>query len=81
MDSVDRRLSRCFAAVFPDIAEVDVVDASIDTREDWDSLQSITLTTVVEEEFGLQIDPLDLPDLGSYRAISEYLRAALSEAQ
>jgi acyl carrier protein len=35
---------------------------------------------VVEEEFGLQIDPLDLPDLGSFRAISDYLHAVLSDA-
>lgn len=80
VDHVDSRLARCFAAVFSDIAEADVADASVETRKDWDSLKSVILTTVVEEEFDVRIDPLDLPDLGSFRALSDYLRASLSDA-
>jgi acyl carrier protein len=74
VSDVDVRLRRCFAAAFPELPESEVDNASTDTVAEWDSLASVTLVALVEEEFGVEIADLDLPDLRSYGAIRDYLR-------
>ena len=39
----------------------------------WDSLVGVSLVTVIDEEFGVQIDLPDLMELGSFDAIHQYL--------
>lgn len=34
----------------------------------WDSLSSVTLAAVIEEEFGVSIDPENLAELNSFEA-------------
>jgi len=40
----------------------------------WDSLASVTLLAVLEEEFQIQIDPEDLEHLVSFELILDYLQ-------
>ena len=68
------RLVRCFSAVFPEIDEHAIPTASVDSAPEWDSLASLTLVAVVEEEFGITIDDLDLVELHSFDAFDEYVR-------
>lgn len=82
MNESDTLLIRCFQSVFPELPRDAVVSASTDTVDDWDSLQSVTLMAVLEEEFELQIPPEDLSELSSFSAAREYLhrrRAAVDE--
>lgn len=74
--SVDDRLVRLFEATFPELPSAVIPSATVDSVEEWDSLQSVVLMTLVEEEFGIAISPLDLPELGSYQSFREYLVAA-----
>jgi acyl carrier protein len=67
-------LQRCFAAVFPELPPDEISSASVDTVPEWDSLASLTLVAVLEEEFGVEISELDLPDLTSFAAVREYLQ-------
>ena len=67
-------LTRCFAAVFPGLDEDQIVTASVDTVPEWNSLASVTLIAVLEEQFGLDIPELDIPELGSFAAVRDYLR-------
>jgi acyl carrier protein len=67
-------LRRCFAAVFPDLPDGEIEQASVDTVAEWDSLASVTLLALLEEEFGIQVSELDLPDLRSFTAVRDYLR-------
>jgi acyl carrier protein len=67
------RLVRCFAAVFPNVRAEQIPDASVDNVHEWDSLASVTLVALLEEEFGAQIDLLDLPELTSFKAVQNYL--------
>ncbi len=68
------RLIRCFASVLPTIAPEEIPGTSVDSVGIWDSLVTVTLAAVIEEEFNVQIDESDLPDLNSFVAFQNYLR-------
>ena len=63
-----QRLLSCFQAVFPDTPEAALLNATIDTLPTWDSVGQVTLITVVEEEFGMTIDPELYEKLTSFGA-------------
>jgi acyl carrier protein len=68
-------LVECFAAVFPDVPRDQLENATVENTEEWDSIASVTLLAVLEEEFGVQIDDLDLPELTSFEKVHDYLAA------
>lgn len=41
----------------------------------WDSIATVTLINVVEEEFGIQIDADSIDDFASFSRFARYLRA------
>jgi acyl carrier protein len=67
------RLVRCFASVFAVLSPDQIRTATVDTIPEWDSLASVTLVAVLEQEFGIQIDISDLPQLSSFGSIQKYL--------
>jgi len=75
MDNVEARLLRCFSVIFPDLSEEQLRKASIETVEDWDSVASVTLVNVAEEEFAIQVPPEDVEELVSYRHFLNYLKS------
>ncbi len=72
--TLEDRLIRCFSAVFPALSKEEIPSASRDSVSAWDSLAAITLITVLQEEFGLEIDLAQLDRLTSFSAVLEYLR-------
>jgi len=68
------RLVRCFSSVFPKLTRDQIRTANIDSLLEWDSLAFTTLIAVIEEEFGIQIDTSDAPDLSSFESVEQYLR-------
>lgn len=74
MDEMETRLVRCFSSVFPDLAPEQIRTASMETVPVWDSLAAVTLVAVLQEEFGLQINLIDLPELVSFVAVQNYVR-------
>jgi acyl carrier protein len=46
----------------------------MDSVPAWDSLAAVTLVAVLQEEFGLQINLMDLPELVSFVAVQNYVR-------
>jgi acyl carrier protein len=74
MSDVRARLVKCFAAVFAELSEDEVALASPVTVGSWDSVASITLLSVIEEEFAIQIDPDDLEHLVSFELVLDYLQ-------
>jgi acyl carrier protein len=68
-------LERCFASVFPDLSAPEIASASVETVAEWDSLAAVTLMAVVEQQFCVRINELDLPELGSFEAFRNYLDA------
>jgi acyl carrier protein len=67
------RLIRCFTAVFPNVPTEQITKASIDNVPEWDSLASVTLMALLEQEFEVKVDFLDLPELTSFETVQNYL--------
>lgn len=77
-DEIKPRLVKCFAAVFPGLPETAIPAAAQDTVKEWDSVAAITLVTVIQEEFAMEIDLDELETMTSFARIHEYLHRRLS---
>lgn len=75
MDQTESRLQTCFTKVFPELTRDEITHASVDSVAKWDSMASITLLSLVGEEFGTDLDMDDFEQFTSYEGILEYLRA------
>jgi len=75
MSDLEPRLVRCFAAVFPGLDRAAITAAKRGNVRGWDSLASITLVRVIEEEFGVSIKLLDLDGLNGFQEFLKYLAA------
>lgn len=78
--TVKARLRDCFAAVFPSAAPGDLEQASVETFPDWDSLATVRLVAVVEEEFEVVFELEDLEHLNSFERVYQRLEARLAGA-
>jgi acyl carrier protein len=74
MDDLQARLTKCFLAVFPELTEGQVTSASPSTVTGWDSVATLNLLTVIEEEFNMEIDFVDVMEDLSYSQIAAYLQ-------
>jgi len=74
MSEIQDRLIRCFSSVFPALTPEEIRAASAQSLAVWNSLAAVTLMAVVEQEFNVHIDLLDLPELDSFEAFQTYLR-------
>jgi len=72
MLELEARLVRCYQAVFPMLDEAAVRTATPDHVPTWDSLATVTLLRLVEEEFEEPIDLLDLNEPG-FESLLSYL--------
>jgi acyl carrier protein len=77
MAEIEERLRRCFSAVFPALPAEQIANASPATIAAWDSVASVTLFAVVEEEFALEIDVQEMNDLLSFPSLLQYLEKHL----
>jgi len=69
------RLIRCFSVVFPNLEEQEIPISSVASVGDWDSLASINIYNLVEEEFGIEISMEDLENLLSFELILEFIES------
>ena len=56
-DPIERRLRDCFHAVFPSLREEEIDSASPESVQDWDSIATVRLASVIEEEFSVVLEP------------------------
>ncbi|MDQ3753870.1 MAG: acyl carrier protein [Acidobacteriota bacterium] len=73
-DDTRSRLLKCFAVVFPELSEAEIPHASATAVADWDSVASVTLMSVIEEEFGIELDADSLEHLVSFEQMLDYLQ-------
>jgi len=78
MDEVTTRLSNCFHVVFPELPNTNILAASQDSIAAWDSVAAITLVSVIEEEFGIEMDLDALAEFDSFVSIRGYVNKKLS---
>ena len=69
MSDIRNRLEQCFRLTFPKLSEEDIARASIESVDDWDSLATLNLTALIQEEFGFQISPAELDQMVSFESI------------
>lgn len=74
MPELQTRLVGCFATVFPTLDESEIQRASHTSVANWDSLATVTLVSVVEEEFGLSIPPEDFEYMISFDLVLDCLQ-------
>jgi len=55
MSVITDRLAACFQAVSPDISIPDIQHLNLDSVETWDSVATVTLFAIIEEEFGIDL--------------------------
>jgi acyl carrier protein len=75
MDQVTDRLRDCFREVFPDLSDEQIETAVRVEMAEWDSLATLTLLAVIEEEFELQLDEEAIAKLTSFSAVREVVEA------
>jgi acyl carrier protein len=66
--------------VFPGLREAEIASASQSSIETWDSIATITLVSVIEEEFAVTMDYEVLPDLNSFEPMLAWVRAQAKAA-
>ena len=76
MSDLEGCLILCFSSVLQELTETEIHNASTDSVGVWDSLSSVTLAAVIQEEFNLEIDPEILPSLESFEGFRDYLKTA-----
>jgi acyl carrier protein len=74
MIDTETRLRQCFATVFPDLSLDGIRGATPESVEGWDSLANLSLITVIEEEFAIQIGSEDVDQLVSFETVLDYVR-------
>ncbi len=75
MSDINTRLEECFAAVFPKLTSDEIRRASVNSLPSWDSLATLTLFGLIEEEFGIKIDPADRDEYVSFELLAHHLRS------
>jgi acyl carrier protein len=74
MSEQEKRLLRCFASVFPGLSPEEIRTINSKSRGEWDSLSTVTLAAVIQEEFNVEIDPDAVSELNSFGAFQNYLQ-------
>jgi acyl carrier protein len=69
MDPTTARLRACFSSVFPKLTEEETVNARVGGIPEWDSLATVTLFSLIEEEFGLSLDLDDFEEPMSFQGL------------
>lgn len=73
MTEVEKKLVWCFSAVLPEVSADEIPGASASSVASWDSVATVSLLAVIEQEFGIEVDPDDLSQFDSFRSILAYL--------
>ncbi len=56
-DDVRQRVEGCFAVVFPELSPEEIVRASTASVAKWDSVATLNLIALIEEECGVEVQP------------------------
>lgn len=71
---IESKLLDCMKAVFPTVSEGTLAEASMENLAQWDSLSTVTIAALIEENFEVEIEPEDLVKLTSFKNIASFLK-------
>jgi acyl carrier protein len=66
---------RCFETVFPELTESEILNSSQESVKAWDSVATITLANVIEDEFHIEMDLDDIADLTTFDRVLKYVES------
>ena len=70
----EEHLLACFQEVFPGKSKDELRSSSRDSTREWDSMASVTLLTLIQQEFAVDMDLFDLENLSSFQLLLDHLR-------
>ena len=70
------RLLDCFSAVFPALRREQLARAEQAAVSEWDSMATVTLITLVEDEFHVEIPATEMENLVSFDSFLKVLTEA-----
>lgn len=73
MSTLDSRVIDCFSALFPGYSREEMLSASRESIPEWDSLASVTLLVLLQEEFHLDIDLSEFEQFNSVKSVMDYV--------
>jgi acyl carrier protein len=79
MNDMDKKLIECLQTVFPGVPDAALRQASVQTLAQWDSLATVTIVALVEEQFGIEVDPDDLTRFDSFDHIAAFLESRMTQ--
>jgi acyl carrier protein len=62
------RLLQCFSLVFPQLSSAQLEAATVNSVANWDSVATVTLIAMIEEEFGCTVELEEYEQLTSFAA-------------
>jgi len=74
MNALEERLAKCFSLALPSLDEQAIRRASTSGVAAWDSLTTVNLVSLVEEEFGLAVAAEDVAVFVSFERELELVR-------
>lgn len=80
MSNLQERLVGCFGTVFPDLSPEEIRRASSTSVANWDSLATVTLVAVIEEEFGVAFTPEEYEQVVSFELTRQCLEGKVADA-
>lgn len=80
MSNNQERLIECFRLVFPNLQTDEILRASTTSVANWDSLATVTLVSVIEEEFGVTVMPEEYDLMVSFELVSDCLEGKTANA-
>ena len=78
MTELEDRLVRCFSLAFPTLTDEEIRGADVEGLSSADSLAAVTLVSLIEQEFGVEMDLESLLRLRTLEAIHGYLQTQLN---
>jgi acyl carrier protein len=79
MNSVEDRLVQCFSVVFPNLTEPEIRRASSSGVATWNSLATVHLVALTEDEFQIQFSAEDVAALASFDLLLDCIQEKLRE--
>jgi acyl carrier protein len=76
MDPTTARLRTCFSIVFPDLTDAQTYAARVGEIAEWDSLATVKLSTLIEEEFGITLDLDDFEETMSFQSLLKLIQGS-----
>ena len=73
------RLIHCFHLVFPEIAARSIPAVSLENTPRWDSLASVQLIALIEDEFNATVPLDEYGNLNSFEQFHDYLQRKVGE--